>query len=177
MKEILILRHGKSDWDVSVLNDYDRPLNKKGRKASKLMGKKILEFNLMPDIILSSSAVRAEKTTKIITKNCLFVDEPQYFEGFYSEDEDFIISTIKQLDNDADRVMIIGHNPILSNLILKLTSYEMDMKIKFPTSGLAQITCNIDKWSDLKEGVNELGLLLYPKLFKKSTIKNLRSLE
>lgn len=170
MKEILIMRHGKSDWNADVENDFDRPLNKSGRKAARLMGKKITEYEIKPDVILSSSALRAERTAKIVAKYSLMSREPKYYDGFYYENEDFIIDEIKNLDNTVDRVLIVGHNPMLSNLIKKLTSGEMDTKIKFPTAGLAKISCNVDNWREINAEKNELKLLVYPKLFKKKIV-------
>ena len=80
------------------------------------------------------------------------------------------LDVIKNLDNDSERVLIVGHNPILVNLINKLISMDGETRVKFPTAGLVLITCNIDNWKELKEDSNELKLLLYPKLFKKSLV-------
>lgn len=68
IKTLLILRHGKSSWKLPELADHDRPLNKRGKRDAPKIGNLLKEKDLVPDLIISSNAVRAEKTAKIVAK-------------------------------------------------------------------------------------------------------------
>ena len=113
LRELMLLRHAKSDWKDADLGDIDRPLSDKGKKNAAKMGKWLNDKNLMPDLILVSPAVRAQQTLKRIcnecTANAITVD------SLYLAD----LEQLRQVLADApqaERIMLIGHNPGLEKL-------------------------------------------------------------
>jgi len=145
MKNLLLLRHAKSSWKDDSLNDHERPLKKRGRKDAKRIAKEILENDLIPDIILSSSAVRARETVEVMIEN-LDSDIETIFsrELYMAEPEEFfeILSTMLNLHQT---IMIVGHNPGLE-AFLQILGGEIEA---LPTAGLAHLVLPIDDWCDI----------------------------
>jgi len=139
MKNLLLLRHAKSSWKDDSLNDHERPLKKRGKKDAKRIAKVILENDLIPDLILSSSAMRARETVAIIIEN-LDTDIETIFsrELYMAEPEDFF-EILSAIDNPHQIVMIVGHNPGLE-AFLQILGGEIEA---LPTAGLAQLV-----WSE-----------------------------
>ena len=125
IKELLILRHGKSDWSTHD-NDFERPLKKRGKRESKRLGLWMLQQKIIPDFILTSPATRALATAK---KICQSMEIPSsYIHNnlrIYSANSHTLKQIIQQLPKQANRVLIIGHNPGLENLVLKLADQTM----------------------------------------------------
>lgn len=163
MRELLIMRHGKSDWTVESLVDYDRPLKKRGVKASASMGKKISSLNLAPDIILSSPAVRARETTEIFMKNCNCIKEVMWLESIYHETEYRVLTHIQGLSNSYQRAMVVGHNPTLENLSNLLISTGK-LNIKLPTAAIVYLTFDVNTWDAVIPASGLLEWLVSPKI-------------
>ena len=166
MKNIIILRHAKSDWSDSTLDDFDRPLNKRGKKAAPLMGK-ILALSQVPvNLVLSSPANRA-KNTALLALEELDYDVPvKWVEDFYHGDTSSFLDTIKELDDSIETIMVVGHNPGLENLIEDLVSAG-SLQIKLPTAGLVFIECSSPTWTMIDQSYCELKWFLIPRLIKK----------
>lgn len=159
MKHLTIIRHAKSDWNFPEIEDIERPLNARGKKSIKLIGNFLKEKNIIPDLIISSPAFRAQKTAKGIGKILKYdityiKTEPVIY---YGSLEDIIVFLLK-IDNTFKNVFLFGHEPILSSLIYTLTKKSLD---KFPTGGVCRIAFNIQQWKDLKLGHCEL--MVFPK--------------
>lgn len=155
------MRHAKSDWSDSSLSDFDRPLNKRGKKTAPFMGQVISERNKTPDLIISSPANRAKTTAKTVAENCDYKGEIQFERDFYFGYVDEIIEIVKKADQKHDVIMVVGHNPTLESLVSVLTddnTYE-----SMPTAALASINFNIDDWSKLRKDSGKLEWLLIPK--------------
>jgi phosphohistidine phosphatase len=147
MKTLLILRHAKSSWKHIDLSDHDRPLNKRGKKAAPRMGQLLFEEDLVPDIILSSTARRARDTAEITAEACGFEGEVLYLENFYHGwTSDFVVA-LQGLSSDIDSVMVVGHNPGLESFLEMLTGENEHL----PTAALAYITLPIQNWSELND--------------------------
>ena len=163
MKELLIMRHGKSDWSDASLNDYDRPLKKRGRKAAASMGQKIESLNLTTDIILSSPATRARETTKIFIENSNYNNEVMWLEDIYYKDEHAVLGYLQTLPDTYQRAMVVGHNPTLENLGNILVSTGK-LNIKIPTAAILYISFPVNNWEDVKPSIGLLKWLLPPKI-------------
>lgn len=118
-RELMLLRHAKSDWSEDV-SDFNRPLKKRGRKAAIRMGEWLLKQHLLPDLIVSSPAVRAQETAKQVCKglNIERCDDILHLdERIYETD----LSTLKKVLADCPslkkRILLIGHNPALEELL------------------------------------------------------------
>ena len=148
MKSLLILRHAKSSWKHPELTDYDRPLNKRGKNDAQQMGKLIRKEKLIPDLIMSSSSTRAYATAKAVAKACDYNEEIIMSRSLYdAPDPKAYLKAIRNLDDKHSRVLIVGHNPSIEELLEILTG-EIHM---MPTCSLAALDLQIDRWSYIEE--------------------------
>jgi phosphohistidine phosphatase len=161
MKTLLVLRHAKSSWKDQGLEDHDRPLNKRGRKAAPQMGKLIRDEALVPDLIISSTAVRAKTTAEAVAESSkcrgrILLDDRLYLAG-----PSAMVSLLNEIEDESlNRVMIVGHNPGQESLIRELTGRDE----RFPTAALARIDLPIETWKELALSVRgELVHLWRPK--------------
>lgn len=160
MKTLLILRHAKSSWANMQLTDYERPLNNRGKRDAPRMGKLLREQDLMPDLILTSSAERALATAEAVALASDYEQEIKYTRSFYHADPEPYIEALQQLDDSYERVMVIGHNPGIEELVEELTGLWERM----PTAALAQVALPINHWHELDEEITgELVNLWRPK--------------
>jgi phosphohistidine phosphatase len=149
MKTLLILRHAKSSWDDPGVADIQRPLNKRGKHDAPRVGELIKEAGIVPDAILCSPAVRAMKTAEAVADTCGFEGEIEIREDFYPGSPDDYIEALNDLTDGYIRVMVVGHNPGLEELLGDLTG-ESEL---LPTAALAQVELPIQRWVDLDEHV------------------------
>ncbi|NOX17716.1 MAG: histidine phosphatase family protein [Chlorobi bacterium] len=165
MKKLYICRHGKSSWKFNDLSDFERPLNKRGERDAPKIGEVLNGKKVSPDIILSSPAKRAFTTAKTIVKKLgRSADEIERKEELYGASAGEIMSIIQELPEDADSVMIFGHNPGLTTLNNVLSDKRID---NLPTCGVAALKLNIDKWKEIDFGCGKEMFFEYPKKYFK----------
>ena len=145
MKTLLVLRHAKSSWNDPELDDHARPLNKRGKRDGPRMGELMRKYGLMPDIVISSDAVRAQLTADAVAEAARYAGEILLDPRLYMASPADILSLLRTVRENAETVMIIGHNPGLEELVEQLTGERQDM----PTAALAHIVLEIDQWRDL----------------------------
>ncbi|MCG9132127.1 histidine phosphatase family protein [Candidatus Poribacteria bacterium] len=145
MKIVLILRHAKSSWNHPELSDYDRPLNSRGKRDAPRMGKHLRQEGLIPDRILTSSAKRARKTANKVAKSCGYTGKVKKLEAFYDTVPGVFFKTLQALSDKYQRVMVVGHNPTMEQLVNHLTG-EIE---RMPTAALAHIELPIQQWDAL----------------------------
>ncbi len=145
MKTLLVLRHAKSSWNDPALDDHERPLNRRGRRDAPRMGELVREYGLMPDVVISSDAVRARMTAEAMAEAARYAGEILLDQHLYLASPDDILSLLRRVQQNAETVMIVGHNPGLEELVEQLTGAWQDL----PTAALAQIVLPIDRWRDL----------------------------
>jgi len=145
MKTLLVLRHAKSSWSDPALDDHERPLNKRGRRDAPRMGALVREHGLIPDVVVSSDAVRARLTAEAVVEAARYEGEILLDQRLYAASPDDIISLLRTVREKAESVMIVGHNPGLEELVAQLSGEPQDL----PTAALAQIVLPIDRWRDL----------------------------
>jgi len=146
MKTLLVLRHAKSSWSDPALDDHERPLNTRGRRDAPRMGKLVRECGLIPDVVISSDAVRARLTAEAVVEAARHAGEILLDRRLYMAGPADILSLLRAVGEKAETVMIVGHNPGLEELVAQLTGEREDL----PTAALAQIVLPIDQWRDLK---------------------------
>jgi phosphohistidine phosphatase len=146
MKTLLVLRHAKSSWNDPELDDHERPLNERGRRDGPRMGQLVREYGLIPDILISSDAVRARLTAEAVAEAARYAGEILLDPRLYMASPADILSLLRTVRDNAETVMIIGHNPGLEELVRQLTGEWQDL----PTAALAHIVLEIDQWRDLK---------------------------
>lgn len=180
-KTLLVYRHAKSDWGDSSLEDYDRPLNSRGRMAAPLMGRFFAEQQIFPDLVLCSTAARAQQTLLLTMESLLEarcdagIEKPKdwpcavkYDRGLYLSSPDEILSILRLQDDSASSILVIAHNPGLQKLIARLCEsaedgLEKKLAEKFPTAALASIALPAERWKDLRFGSGTLQRLVYPR--------------
>src|SRR5258705_13969781 len=111
MKTLFILRHAKSSWKDKDQRDFDRPLNERGKKAAETIGRYIRKEGISPELILSSTAVRARQTTDIVVRTTKLQSELRYDERIYEASPSRLVEVISQIDEKLNSVLIVGHNP------------------------------------------------------------------
>jgi phosphohistidine phosphatase len=145
MKTLLIFRHAKSSWNDPALDDHARPLNRRGQRDAPRMGELVREYGLMPDVVISSDAVRARLTSEAMADAAHYTGEILLDQRLYLAGPDDILSLLRGVRQNAETVMIVGHNPGLEDLVEQLTGARQEL----PTAALAQIVLPIDRWRDL----------------------------
>jgi phosphohistidine phosphatase len=142
---LLLLRHAKSSWKDERLADHDRPLKKRGRYAARLMGELIAAQGLTPDLILASSAVRVKETVSELTPASGFAGTLKVEPDLYLAEPESYLQCLRLLGEGPDRVMCVGHNPGLEDLLERLTGQSE----RLPTAALAFVRLAIESWSEL----------------------------
>ena len=160
MRRLMILRHAKSDWPFGV-DDRERPLAKRGRKACPLMGRYMADEALVPDLAVVSTARRARETWKLTRpafgREIVRLDEPRIYEASAGA----ILDVIRETQPGVRTLLLVGHNPGMHDLALKLVGEASQsdlarLRLKYPTAGLVVIDFKIAHWSDASEGLGRL---------------------
>jgi len=152
-RELLILRHAKSDWDSGARSDFDRPLAKRGRRDTPRVGRWLNEQGLVPDYVVSSPAERAKQT---VIGVCAQMDIPaediHWDSRIYHASSGALLDVLNESPPDARRVMIAGHNPGLEILLQNLCADEIPMPPDYklmPTAAVAHLEIT-SSWRDLE---------------------------
>lgn len=129
MEQLLLLRHGKSDWNASFGSDHERPINERGRRESKAIGTYLSESGVLPDRVLCSTAIRTRETLACVVESAGWKDVPvEYVDSLYLA----AVSTARRVINShADEtsiLMVIGHEPTMSGLVRELSGSEVEMR-------------------------------------------------
>ena len=169
MLTLYLLRHAKSSWDHPSLADFDRPLAARGREAAPRMGRLMRDEGHTPEIVLCSPALRARQTKDLVLDVLDYDPEVRLIDGLYNfGDGSGLLHIIQQVGNECSSLMLIGHNPSMENLALKLagsgkSAHLKDMARKYPTAALAVIEFEADDWGDVKAGKGKLVSFTRPK--------------
>ena len=165
-KRLYILRHAKSDWTTDAPNDFQRPLNDRGERNARKMGKWMVEQGIQPEVVVSSPALRAWQTATLACY-ALGIDETQiYFESnLYLADLSRLLAAITSLPREVNSALLVGHNPGLDQLVDYLSAdpipISADGKV-MATATLAQFEISGD-WQDVSEASATLISLTRPK--------------
>ena len=163
MKKLYIVRHAKTSWKTGV-EDYDRTLKKKGKLMAPFMAEKLVSRGAKVDKIISSSAKRTTKTSKLFAEKLgIEATEISYTKELYLASPKVIIQLIQSVPDDIDELMIVAHNPGVTQTINFLASEHFE---NVPTSGIGCILFDVESWEEIKNN-GTLGFFIYPKMFKK----------
>jgi phosphohistidine phosphatase len=147
MRTLLLLRHAKSDWSDPELADHDRPLNQRGKRNAERMGRLLKDEELLPDLILTSTATRARETVKRVVSASGYAGKVEKTQALYLADPAGYVATLREVEDEYSRVMVVGHNPGLEELAQRLTGTA----IRLPTAALVQIAFPLKHWRDLDD--------------------------
>ncbi len=145
MKSLLLMRSAKSSWKDHSLSDIERPLNKRGRLVSIFLGVLLKEHELVPQLILSSSALRARQTAEFLTGGSGYNGYIQYFSSLYMAEPAAYLGALSATPDEIERVMIVGHNPGIEGLMQMLTRRIEAL----PASSVVYISIPVRSWKDL----------------------------
>jgi phosphohistidine phosphatase len=168
MKTLTLLRHAKSGWDDPVARDFDRPLNARGQRAAVLMGRYMKREGMTFDHIAASPAVRVTETLKGLASGYGARPSPAWNERFYLASAATLLDLIHELPDGAARALIVGHNPGLEELTLRLAADDGgplrdEVAIKFPTASLAELRLDVDSWTAVDWGAATLVRFVRPR--------------
>ncbi|WP_304130102.1 histidine phosphatase family protein [Ignavibacterium album] len=164
MRQLILIRHAKSSWSNPDLSDFDRPLNKRGKRDLAFMSVLLSQKNITPELIISSPALRTKLTAiefanKIgYNKNEIIWNKNLYLASYMK-----ILKIIKQIENKINCAIIVGHNPGLTDLQNYLCNEEID---NIPTSGIVSMS-TIKEWKDVESKDFELVFFEFPKKYLK----------
>lgn len=163
MKTLYIVRHAKSSWANPTQEDFDRPLNERGKRDAPRMGKRLHEKNILPDLMITSAAKRARSTAKRVAKALKFPKQGIKKEPkLYHAGDELILKTVQNLKDKHNIVMIFGHNPGLTDFVNSFQDDEFDID-NIPTCGVVAFQLSIDSWKDATWGKGKMLFFDYPK--------------
>jgi len=163
MKTLLLVRHAKSSWKYTELDDFERPLNNRGHRDAPRMGKILSNMKIKPDMIISSPANRAATTARLIAEQVGFpLENIQYEESIYESGVSNLFSVVKNIDTKFEKVLMVGHNPGFTEMANALTGNTLS---NLPTAGIISTELDIDSWSQITEGCGKVIFFEYPKKY------------
>ncbi|MEN5386513.1 histidine phosphatase family protein [Aliarcobacter skirrowii] len=163
MRELILIRHAKSDWSNPLLDDFERPLNKRGEKNAPFMAKILKKEIQKPDLIISSPSFRTKLTLEYFLKEFEYKGEVIFEKSIYEAPFENLLKVIKNIDNKYKTIFLIGHNPGLNDLAnFLLGSFEDNI----PTSGVLKIDFDTNSWKNISKDNSKLIFFKYPKMFE-----------
>jgi phosphohistidine phosphatase len=163
MKTLYIVRHAKSSWKNPDLADFDRPLNKRGKKDAEAMGKRMKNQLILPDLIICSPAKRARKTAKMIAKQLGYAGKKIIkYDIIYHGLMPDLLDLIRAVDDSHKKLMLIGHNPDLTSLANMLTDQFVS---NIPTCGIFCAEIDVDSWKNVAPRIARFISFDYPRKY------------
>ena len=146
MKTLLLVRHAKSSWGDQTLPDHERPLNHRGRRDAPRVGARLRERGVVPDVIVTSTAVRARSTAEILAK-AIDLGSGRIVEDdrLYGATPDGLLEIIRALDDESTSIMVVGHNPEIGELASRLSDEIAEM----PTCAVAEFRFDVADWAEV----------------------------
>lgn len=164
MRKLYIMRHGKSSWDNHNLEDFDRPLNKRGRKDAHIMAEFFQKEEISFDHIFSSPAIRAITTANIVAESLHFpIKNISSDRRLYQAGVEALLEVIGEIDADYKSILLIGHDPGLSWLSCYLGNEE---HINLPTCGVYAVSFKTNTWQSLTNAESKKLFFEFPKDFQ-----------
>jgi phosphohistidine phosphatase len=157
VKTLWLLRHAKASAGGDGLADRDRPLNARGRDAAEQIGRHLGERGARFDLVLCSSSLRTRETAEHVAKGLGTALPIEFEDELYLASERDLRGRIQEVDDDVSSLMLIGHNPGIAELALQLATRGhpealADMRRKFPTAALAELTVHAQRWRHFARG-------------------------
>ncbi|MFT3682273.1 MAG: histidine phosphatase family protein [Ferruginibacter sp.] len=162
-KTLLVVRHAKSSWDVGTLNDFERPLNDRGKKDAPVMAQRLTGKKIIIDAFVSSPAKRAKKTAELFCETLgRKTEEIIFITKLYHAPADIFFEVVDELDDAHNTVAVFSHNPGITEFVnLLVPEVRLD---NMPTCAVFAVKAPVNKWSDFKKAKKELLFFDYPKL-------------
>ena len=172
-KILLLLRHAKSSWSDPSLDDFERPLNPRGRTAAPRMGAFLHKRGLVPELTLCSTARRAVETWSLadaaLTASGRSPVPTKYLRSLYLAAPSRILTALRRTPDEVETLLVVGHNPGIAHLALSLAGAGSERKAlhrlqaKFPTAALAELRFAVEHWRDAGPATSGLVCFVTPK--------------
>ncbi|WP_116090836.1 SixA phosphatase family protein [Sphingomonas crusticola] len=169
MKRLTLLRHAKSGDDGMVARDFDRPLNAKGRRAARAIGRHMRDAGLRFDAVVASPATRVAETLQEVEAGYGAGLSPQWERRIYLATAGELLDVVHAAPPEAESLLLVGHNPGLEQLALMLVpsrdegSPRGEVAVKYPTASLAELSFAVDRWEDVDADAGELVRFVRPR--------------
>ena len=168
-KELFLVRHAKSSWDDPTISDHDRPLNERGYRNAPEMGRRLSDRGVSPDVLISSTALRACTTAEIMAGSINFPKDQIVFDRtLYHASATELQEYIGGLDDSHFSVMLFGHNPGMTSLVSHLFGLALD---NLPTCGVVHLKFSAESWADASRSMPSGATIDFPKNTTGSPIK------
>ena len=167
-RTLILFRHGKSDWDSDNGTDHDRPLAKRGIKAANAMGKFLTEVGQVPELAISSTALRARTTLELAQSAGKWPCETRLEESLYDTNPEAMLRFIAALPGEFQSVMLVGHEPTWSELTALLTGGG---NVRFPTGAMVRMDFAAGTWSSVQPNSGELVWFVPPRFVTDGQLK------
>jgi phosphohistidine phosphatase len=159
VKTLFLLRHAKSSWKDQSLPDFERPLNRRGKRAAADVGRYLKHELIVPELVVSSPALRARETIERLAKAAKWNVEVRFDQRIYEAGGLGLLEVISQIENERKNALLVGHNPGIEELLMLLTG---DSK-RVPTAALAKIELKSSKWTTAADKRAKLAWLIKPR--------------
>jgi phosphohistidine phosphatase len=163
MRGLLLLRHAKSDWHADHGDDRARPLNRRGQKAAKTIGRFLAQSDQLPDAAITSPAVRAADTLRLAMKAGGWDCPVRTADGLYGAGVPGLVAEIRNEPIATEVLLAVGHEPTWSDAA---TAFIGRGQLRFPTAALARIDFDVDRWKDIAPDTGVLAWLVTPRLLE-----------
>ncbi len=161
MKTLYLVRHAKSSWDFPELADHDRPLNKRGKRDSPEMGRRLKARGIRPDLMVSSTALRAITTCQVIAQATDYLESDILRDKtVFHAGSNTLLQVVRNTPDGAKSLMLFGHNPGFTDFANRLAQTEI---WNIPTCGVFACVFTVDRWSEVEFGKGQLLFYDYPK--------------
>lgn len=165
MKRLILIRHSKSSWDDEDTEDFNRKLSKRGERDAKFMSELLAKKIKKPDLILTSQAYRSLRTAEYFADAFDIEDEKIIADqGIYERGSKYIIQLLKDLDDNIQSIIVIGHNPDITTLANYFSGEYFE---NVPTTGIVGIDFKIKSWKDIEAKPGKLIFYEIPKKYLK----------
>ena len=165
-RRLYLVRHAKSSWKQVELDDHDRPLSGRGRRASDLLARHLREQGIVPALVLCSTSRRTRETLERIAPALPRRTRVLYEEELYGASATTLLGRLRGVPDEVASVMLIGHNPAVEDLALELarpSAERHELAVKFPTGALATLSVPGGSWRALDHGAAELVAFVRPR--------------
>jgi len=162
MKTLVLMRHAKSDWGAQYDSDFQRPLNARGLRDAPVMAAFLAQHNLLPEMVVTSPAQRARATADYVVREDMFLGELIEDNRIYLASATMLLDVIHDLPEASERIMLVGHNPGMEDLIAALGGGA----VRMPTAAIASLRLYADTWADVQPGDAHLQWLVKPKILR-----------
>jgi phosphohistidine phosphatase len=164
---IAIMRHAKSDWGQPGVADFDRPLNERGRKAAKRVGRELRARKVRFDRVFASPAARVRETLAELAKGYGEALDPHFERRIYEAGIDALFELVRTIPEQVHAPLLVGHNPGLHQLVMRLARGEDELRTRvsdnLPTAALALIELPTARWSEIEPGTGRIAELILPR--------------